>query len=98
MQPHESQSDGQARKRMNGFAEYLSIFSCREASSVVQSQLARKESLNQGPAVFSTRLMYRRKSGWSAAAKDWRPLSVREPGDDRVYCPVLGLDEGDDRD
>ena len=24
------------------------------------------DSLNQGPAVFSTRLMYRRKSGWSA--------------------------------
>ena len=28
--------------------------------------LSKKESLNQGPAVFSTRIMHRRKTGWTA--------------------------------
>ena len=31
------------------------------------------------------------------AAGNWRPFSVREPGDHRVCCPVLGLDKADDR-
>ena len=60
------QSDGQARKRMNGFAEYLSIFSCREASSVVQSQLGKHGKLEPRPHSVLYKAHYRRKSGWFA--------------------------------
>ena len=56
--------------------------------------------MNKGAAVFSARLMYRRKSGWSVrlqAAGDWRPCSVREPFGHRVSCAALGLDVSYDR-
>ena len=75
------QSDGQARKRMNGFAEYLSIFSCREASSVVQSQLAKHRKLEPRPRSVLYKAHVPQKI-WviCQAAMDWRPFSVREPG------------------
>ena len=84
---------------MNGFAEYLSIFSCREASSVVQSQLAKHRKLEPRPHSVLYKAHVPQKI-WVVcqAAGDWRPFSVREPRDHRVYCPVLGLDEADDRD
>ena len=48
--------------------QYLSIFSLRLAGrpALFNPSSPDTESLNQGPAVFSTRLIYRRKSGWSA--------------------------------
>ena len=47
--PTDVQSDGWARQCIKGFAEYLAISSCREASSVVQSQLAENEKLEPTP-------------------------------------------------
>ena len=50
-------------------AEYLSIIYRRGAArrpALLNPSSPNTESLNQGPAVFSTRLMYHKKSGLSA--------------------------------
>ena len=58
------------------------------------------ESLNQGLAVFSTSLMYRRKSGWSAkppGTGNHVACRVLGPSGHCVHCPAFGLDVPDDR-
>ena len=54
---------------MKEFAEYLAIFFCREASSVVQSQLGRlgeHRKLQPRPGIAIWIALVPQKSGWSA--------------------------------
>ena len=60
------QSDGRARKWIKGLRNTFRFSLAARRPALFNPSSPNTESLNQGPAVFSTRLMYRRKSGWSA--------------------------------
>ena len=63
---HIAQSHGRARQWIKGFANTLLFSPAARRPPLFDLSLPNMESLNQGAAVFSARLMYSRKSGWSA--------------------------------
>ena len=59
-------SDGRARQWIKGFANTLQFSPAARSSPLFNLSSPNTESLNQGAAVFSARLMYNKKSWWSA--------------------------------
>ena len=89
------QSDGWARQCMKGLTEYLPS-SLRYSLAAVRPALFNPSSLNTGslnqdPAVFSARLMYSRKSVWSAKPPG-TGSHVASGSHSVLECAVLGSD------
>ena len=84
-------------KWMKGVAEYLAIFTCLEASTVVWSQPAEQGKLIKALHPICIALVRQRIWVVCQTVMNWCPFSVREPEDHHVNCPVLGLDEAGNR-